>query len=58
MVQVNGKVRDRIPVPAGIAEADARELALGSQRVQSHIDGKTLKNVVYVPGRLVNVVVG
>ena len=58
VVQVNGKVRDRIPVPAGIAEADARELALGSQRVQSHIDGKTLKNVVYVPGRLVNVVVG
>ena len=57
VVQVNGKVRDRIPVPAGIAEADARELALGSQRVQSHIDGKTLKNVVYVPGRLVNVVV-
>ena len=58
VVQVNGKVRDRIPVPAGIAEADARELALGSQRVQSHTDGKTLKNVVYVPGRLVNVVVG
>ena len=57
VVQVNGKVRDRIPVPAGIAEADARELALGSQRVQSHTDGKTLKNVVYVPGRLVNVVV-
>ena len=58
VVQVNGKVRDRIPVPAGIAEADARELALSSQRVQSHTDGKTLKNVVYVPGRLVNVVVG
>ena len=58
VVQVNGKVRDRITVAANIAEDDARTLALGSPRIQSYIDGKAVKNVVYVPGRLVNVVVG
>ena len=58
VVQVNGRVRDRITVAASIDEADARGMALNSPRVQSHTDGKTVKNVVYVPGRLVNVVVG
>jgi leucyl-tRNA synthetase len=58
VVQVNGRLRDRITVPASIGDADARERALESPKVQSHIDGKTVRNVVYVPGRLVNVVVG
>ena len=53
-----GRLRDRITVPASIGDDDARERALESPRVQSHIDGKTVRNVVYVPGRLVNVVVG
>ncbi|MBI4303072.1 MAG: leucine--tRNA ligase [Chloroflexi bacterium] len=57
VVQVNGKLRDRITVPASIAEAEARELAMSSQRVKAHIEGKKIQNVVYVPGRLVNVVV-
>ena len=58
VVQVNGRVRDRINAAASISEDAARELALNSQRVQAHVDGKTVRNVVYVPGRLVNVVVG
>ena len=58
VVQVNGRVRDRITVPASISEDEARNLALDSQRVQAHVDGKSVRNVVYVPGRLVNVVVG
>ena len=58
VVQVNGRVRDRMNTAAGITEADARALALNSPRIQGHIDGKTIKNVVYVPGRLVNIVVG
>ncbi len=57
VVQVNGKVRDKIEAPAGIAEAEAQELALASPRVQSHLEGKVLAKTVYVPGRLVNVVV-
>ena len=57
VVQVNGKVRDRITVPASIADSDARETAMNSEKVKAHTEGKTLVNVVYVPGRLVNVVV-
>ena len=58
VVQVNGRVRDRIAVSAGVDDALAKELALASERVQAHVNGKALRNVVYVPGRLVNVVVG
>ena len=58
VVQVNGKVRDRIAVPAGISEADAREQALGSERVRAYTDGHEVTKVVFVPGRyLVSVVV-
>lgn len=57
VVQVNGKVRDRIQAPADIDEGHARELALSSPRVQQHIDEKQVAKVIYVPGRLVNVVV-
>ena len=57
VVQVNGKVRDKLEVPAGIAESEAQELALASPRVQSYTNGKSVSKTVYVPGRLVNVVV-
>ncbi|MES4793303.1 MAG: hypothetical protein C4321_10280 [Chloroflexota bacterium] len=56
-VQVNGKVRDRIEVPAGIDEAEAERLALASPRVRELLDGATPKKVVVRPPRLVNVVV-
>ena len=57
IIQVNGKVRDRIPVPAGIAEADAKAAALASEAVQKYLQGKVPRKVIVVPGRLVNVVV-
>ena len=56
VVQVNGRLRDRIEVPADISEQDAQEKALASERVAVHTDGKTIRRVIYVPGRLVNVV--
>jgi leucyl-tRNA synthetase len=56
IVQVNGKVRDRITAPADIAEADAKELALASAAVQRHLKGKQPRQVVYVLGKLVNIV--
>ena len=56
VIQVNGRLRDRIEVPADISEDDAREKALASARVKTHTDGKTIRRVIYVPGRLVNVV--
>ena len=55
IVQVNGKVRDKIQAPADIDEARARELALASESVQRHLHGEPRK-VIYVPGRLVNIV--
>ena len=58
VAQVNGRLRDRLNVPADISEADAKAAALGSPRVLAHIAGKPVRNVVYVPGRLVNVVAG
>jgi leucyl-tRNA synthetase len=56
VVQVNGKVRDRIQVPAGIDEARAKELAQASPIVQKHLHNGNLRRVVYVPGKLVNFV--
>jgi leucyl-tRNA synthetase len=58
IVQVNGKLRDRIEAPADISEEAAKELALSSARVSPHLEGKELRKSVYVPGRLVNLVVG
>ncbi len=58
VVQVNGKVRDRIPVPASISEGDAREAALTSEKVVAYTEGKQVDKIVFVPGRyLVSVVV-
>jgi leucyl-tRNA synthetase len=56
VVQVNGKVRDRIKVPTGIGEAEARRRALASETVLRHLEGKAPRQVVYVEGRLVNFV--
>jgi leucyl-tRNA synthetase len=56
VVQVEGKVRDKLDVPAGITEQEARRLALASPRVQPYLGGKPPAKVVYVPGRLVSVV--
>jgi leucyl-tRNA synthetase len=58
VVQVNGKVRDRLEVPADIEEEAAQRLALASPRVRTYTEGKSINKTIYVPGRLVNVVVG
>jgi leucyl-tRNA synthetase len=57
VIQVNGKLRDRVLVPASISEVEAKELALSRERVKAYIDGKKLSNVIYVPRRVVNIVV-
>ncbi len=57
VVQVNGKLRDRITVPVSITETEARQLALDSERAKAHLEGKKIINIIYVPGRLVNIVV-
>ena len=57
VVQVNGKLRDRIAVPVSISETEARELAMSQQRVQAHVEGREIVNIIYVPGRFINLVV-
>ena len=57
VVQVNGKVRERIEVAADISEQNVRILALGSTRVASFIGESTVQKVIYIPGKLVNIVV-
>ena len=56
-VQVNGKVRSRLTVAADTPESELRERALADPAVRQHIEGKTIKSVVIVKGRLINVVV-
>jgi leucyl-tRNA synthetase len=57
VVQVNGKLRGRVTVPAQADEAQVREAALADEGVQKYVDGKPLKKFVYVRGKLANVVV-
>ena len=57
VVQVNGKVRDRLHVAATASEDELLALALASDRVRAHVDGKELRKTVVVPGKLVSLVV-
>jgi leucyl-tRNA synthetase len=57
VVQVNGKIRDRVLVAAGANEETVKAQALQSERVRASFDGKTVQKVVVVPGKLVNIVV-
>ena len=57
VVQVNGKVRDRITVPLNTGEEEAKAAALASEAVRKYLDGKPPRKVILVPGRLVNIVI-
>ncbi|HEY72237.1 MAG: leucine--tRNA ligase [Anaerolineaceae bacterium 4572_32.2] len=57
IVQINGKLRARIEAPADITEEAAREAALSDENIRRHIGDKEIRKVIYVPGRLVNIVV-
>jgi leucyl-tRNA synthetase len=58
VVQVNGKLRARLQVPRGAGEGRLRELALGDERVRQWVGAKSVRKVVVIPDKLVNVVVG
>jgi len=57
VIQVNGRVRDRVEASASESEEQLVERALASPRVQAHLDGKEIRQTIVVPGRLVNLVV-
>jgi leucyl-tRNA synthetase len=56
-VQVNGKLRDIIKVPADISQADLEATAKSAEKVKAFVDGKAIKKVIVVPRKLVNIVV-
>jgi leucyl-tRNA synthetase len=57
VLQVNGKVRGRISMPVGLTEEDARIAALQNDSVRKHLQGHAPRKVIYVAGKLINIVV-
>ncbi|MBI4085776.1 MAG: alpha/beta fold hydrolase [Candidatus Liptonbacteria bacterium] len=56
IIQVNGKVRDTMPAPAGTSEQEAKEMAFDSGKIKGFIHGGKIVKTVYIPGRLINIV--
>jgi len=57
IVQINGKLRGRLQVAAGITEGDLKQLVLADDKIRPFLEGKEIKRFVYVPGKLVNIVI-
>ena len=57
VVQVNGKVRDKIKVPSAASKGDIEAAAMAAEKIQHWLEGKTIRKVIVVPGRLVNIAV-
>jgi leucyl-tRNA synthetase len=57
VIQINGKLRDRIKVPAEISEDEAKKLAMESEKIKSYILGKNIKKIIFVKGKLINIVI-
>jgi leucyl-tRNA synthetase len=55
-IQVNGKLRDTLEMPADASQEAMQEAALSSERVKVHTEGKTVRKVIVIPGKLVNIV--
>jgi leucyl-tRNA synthetase len=56
-VQVNGKVRDQITVSATASQEEIEATALAAEKIQPWLEGKTIRKVIVVPGRLVNIAI-
>jgi leucyl-tRNA synthetase len=57
IIQINGRVRDRVAVRADMLEKEAKELAISREKVKNWISSKKIKKVIFVPGRLINIVI-
>ena len=57
VIQLNGKVRQRITVSASASQEDIKILALNDSKIKKQIKGQEIKKVIVVPGKLVNIVV-
>ena len=57
VIQINGKLRDKVTVPVSITEAEAKELALSREKIKAYLDKKEPAKIIYVPQKLVNIVI-
>lgn len=57
VIQVNGKVREQLQLPAGVSESDATEAAMASEKVQRHTENTEIIKKIFIPGKLMNIVV-
>lgn len=58
IVQINGKVRDKVVMPINVDKAEAEKIALHQPKIADMVTGKTIKKVIVVPNKLINIVVG
>ena len=58
VIQVNGKTRDKISVSSSIANEELEKMAVELQSVKKWTEGKTIRKIIVVPGRLINVAAG
>lgn len=56
VVQVNGKLRDRLMVSKDIDEEGAKVAAFASSKVSEHLEGKTIRKIIFIPGKIFNIV--
>jgi leucyl-tRNA synthetase len=56
VIQINGKLKDRIQVPAGLNDQEAEKIAMASETIQSNLEGKTIRKIIVIKGKLVNIV--
>jgi leucyl-tRNA synthetase len=57
IIQINGKVRDSMEVNSDISESEAREFAISSKKIDNWLAGKEIKKVIFVPNKLINIVI-
>jgi leucyl-tRNA synthetase len=57
VIQINGKIRDSIEVDSDISETEAQEFAISSKKVNNWVAGKEIKKVIFVKGKLINIVI-
>jgi len=55
--QINGKIRAKESLPAGLSEAETREKALANERIRDLLSGREVRKIIVVAGKLVNIVV-
>ncbi len=56
VIQVNGKLRDRLTVSKDIDEAEAKATAYANGKIQEHLEGKTIRKIIFIPGKILNIV--